>query len=134
MLFRDRITLPGWSIERDAMRIVSFGDARERAIEDYESIAATAVPIASGRGATRVYRVRFAPGGRIGRHVAGFPQLFLIVEGSGWATGGDGLRVDLLAGQGAVFDKGESHEKGSDEGATAIMIQIEDLELHHAAG
>jgi len=66
-------------------------------------VRAASVPLGDGSGAVHVHAVRIAPGGSIGRHEAGFDQLFLVVEGSGWAEGGDGVRVDLPAGKGAFY-------------------------------
>jgi len=110
------------------MKIVDFTPDRARPIELFESIAATSVPIGDGKGEAHVYAVRIAPGGEIGRHEAGFDQLFLVVEGSGWAEGGDGVREDLRAGRGAWFRKGEMHAKGSASGLTAIMVQVDRME------
>ena len=107
------------------MEVVDFSPGAARPIELFASVAASSVPIGHGAGAVHVYAVRLAPGGSIGRHVAGFDQLFLVVEGSGWAEGGDGVRVDLPAGRGAFFRKGEEHAKGSVAGLTAIMVQAD---------
>ena len=109
------------------MTVVDFSPGRSSPIELFGSVRATSVPVADGSGAVHVYAVRFAPGGSIGRHEAGFDQLFLVVEGSGWAEGGDGVRVDLPAGRGAFFRKGEMHAKGSEAGLTAIMVQAGEM-------
>ncbi|HEX3556951.1 MAG TPA: hypothetical protein VIA62_27315 [Thermoanaerobaculia bacterium] len=47
---------------------------------------------------------------------------------SGWAMGADGHRVELRAGQGVRFERGENRSKGSETGMTAIMIQVSELE------
>lgn len=110
------------------MTVIDFSPARARPIELFGSARAASVPLGDGAGEVHVYAVRIAPGGSIGRHVAGFDQLFLVVEGSGWAEGGDGVRVDLPSGRGAFFRKGEMHSKGSAGGLTAIMIQADRVE------
>jgi len=110
------------------MQIIDFSARHAAPIEQFDSVGAFSVYLGSGEGEAHAYCVRFAPGGTIGRHPAGFGQLFLVVEGSGWASGGDGVRVELAAGQGAFFARGELHAKGSDAGMTAIMIQVRDLE------
>lgn len=110
------------------MRIVEFGADRATPIENYQSMLATSVPLADGAGESHVYCVRIAAGGPIGRHLAGFNQLFLVVEGSGWVEGGDGKRVAVAAGQGAFIEKGEMHAKGSDAGITAVMVQMENMQ------
>ena len=40
-----------------------------------------------------------APGGTIGRHAAAVPQLFVVVEGSGWVAGDDAERVEVRRGR-----------------------------------
>lgn len=115
------------------MTVVDFSPARCEPIELFGSIRASSVPLADGAGAVHVYAVRFASGGSIGRHEAGFDQLFLVMEGSGWAEGGDGVRVDLPAGKGAFFRKGESHAKGSLAGLTALMVQADRMDPPEAA-
>ena len=110
------------------MRRIEFTPDRADPIARFESVAASSVPLGHGEGEAHVYCVRFEAGGRIGRHEAGFDQLFLVVQGEGWAEGGDGERVTLSAGQGARFEKGEPHAKGSDVGMTAIMVQVSALD------
>ena len=109
------------------MKVVDFSVERSRPIDLYESIAASSVSLGEGHGEVHVYCVRLGPGGSIGRHDAGFDQLFLVVEGSGWAEGGDGRHVTLASGRGAFFSKGEMHAKGSDAGLTALMVQADRL-------
>lgn len=110
------------------MKIINFSGRHAEPIELFESFRASSVHFGDGEGEAHVYCVRFGPGGKIGAHPAGFCQLFLVVEGSGWASGQDGKRVELTAGQGAYFTRGEMHSKGSDAGMTAIMIQVTELQ------
>ena len=109
------------------MRVVDFSRERAEPIERFDSVAATSVHVGDGEGEAHVYSVHFDAGGRIGTHPAGFGQLFLVVEGSGWVAGEDGQRVELCAGQGAYIARGEQHSKGSDTGMSAIMVQVRDL-------
>ena len=64
-------------------------------------------------------------GGLIGRHRATEQQLFVVVAGSGWATGGDGRRRDLRPGYAALWEEGEEHAAGSDAGLTAVCVEGE---------
>ncbi len=112
------------------MRIVEFDPERARPIEVYESAGASSLVLGDGAGETHVHYMHFEPGSVIGEHAAGFGQLFLVVSGSGWASGGDGVRHELAAGRGAFFERGERHAKGSDEGMTVIMVQTHDLHPH----
>ena len=109
------------------VRIVDFSKSSATPIEHFESQDAASVPVASGSGDAHVYTIYFEPGGSIGRHPTGYAQLFLVVAGTGWVEGGDGVRHPLLEGQGAYFENGEQHSKGSDAGMTAVMIQVDQL-------
>jgi quercetin dioxygenase-like cupin family protein len=109
------------------MKMIDFTNSHAEQIEAYGSVGAASVLLGSGEGEAHAYSIRFEPGGKIGEHVAGFGQLFLVIEGAGWVTGNDRERVELIAGQGAYFARGETHSKGSEFGMTAIMIQVFDF-------
>jgi quercetin dioxygenase-like cupin family protein len=96
-------------------------------IAEFGSIGASAAHLASGGGDAHVYVVEIGAGGVIGPHEAGFDQLFVPVSGGGWAAGADGVRHSISVGQAALITRGERHEKGSDTGLTALMVQVEHL-------
>jgi quercetin dioxygenase-like cupin family protein len=106
------------------MHIIEFGPERAAPITEYRSRGASAQPLANGAGEAHVYAVHLAAGGEIGPHPAGFGQLFLVVAGSAWVAGPDGVRSVVREGQGAVIASGEVHAKGSETGCTAVMIQL----------
>jgi quercetin dioxygenase-like cupin family protein len=108
------------------MQVLEFATGHEP-ITLYQSHGAHALPLADGRGEGHVYSIRFAPGGVIGPHEATFGQLLLVVAGSGWVSGADGVARTLGAGQAAFIGRGEVHAKGSDTGMTAIMVQLAEL-------
>jgi hypothetical protein len=109
------------------MRIVRFAREAAQPITLFDSTGAFSALLSYGSGECHVYCIHIDPGGSIGQHPAGFGQLFLVVEGAGWAAGADGVRAPLQVGEGAYFERGEFHSKGSDQGMTAIMIQVADL-------
>jgi len=96
-------------------------------IDRFRSHGAWSNALGDGAGASHVYMLHFDAPGEIGPHEAGFDQLFVVVVGAGWGAGADGVRVPLRVGQMAVFERGELHAKGSDDGMTAIMIQVDSL-------
>ena len=100
---------------------------RAAEITDYESHGASAGRLADGFGEAHSYVVHFEPGGAIGRHEAGYGQLFIVVVGDGWVSGDDGVQVEVRAGDVALIDRGEQHAKGSASGMTAVMVQVRDL-------
>jgi quercetin dioxygenase-like cupin family protein len=93
----------------------------------YDVKLASAREVAEGSGEAHAYVLYFEPGGEIGPHEAGFGQLFFAVSGSGWVAGEDGVRRALDDGDAALFARGERHSKGSENGLTALMIQVRDL-------
>lgn len=111
------------------MRLIDFSTVPTKAITLFDSVAASSQMVAGGRGDTYVHCLRFEPGGKIGEHPTGFGQLFLVIEGSGWAMGADGRRMELTAGQGVFFERGERHSKGSDSGMTVLMVQVTELQV-----
>jgi quercetin dioxygenase-like cupin family protein len=108
------------------MERIPLSEDRAEPVERFDSAGVSQVPIGDGEGEAHVYLLRFEPGGRIGPHVAGYGQFFLVVSGSGWAAGEDGRPLPLAQGEGVFFARGESHSKGSDAGMTAVMIQVRD--------
>jgi quercetin dioxygenase-like cupin family protein len=72
--------------------------------------------------------IDIAPGGVVARHPAVVSQLFVVVSGSGWVSGNDGEREAIRAGEAVLWDQGEEHESGSDEGMTALVVEAESLD------
>ncbi len=109
------------------MRLLSFKKDQAESITQFESSGAWRNVLGSGSGTTHVYSIYLDVNSQIGAHPAGFCQLFLVVSGSGWVAGENGERLELAAGEGAYFEKGEVHAKGSTSGMHAIMIQVDEL-------
>jgi quercetin dioxygenase-like cupin family protein len=76
---------------------------------------------------TRVTVATFGRDSSIGAHPAGVDQIFHVMSGHGWASGADGMRVVLSAGEQVVWAEGEEHAAGSSSGMTAVIIQAEGL-------
>ena len=69
------------------------------------------------------------PGGIVGRHPAAGAQLFIVVLGTGWVSGGDGEREQIRAGEAVLWEPGEEHESGSDEGMTVLVVEAESISI-----
>jgi len=80
-------------------------------------------------GGAHVVVIEIEPGGVVARHPAVGFQLFAVVSGSGWVSGGDGRREPIAAGEAVAWDPGEEHESGSDEGMTVLVVEAEALEM-----
>jgi hypothetical protein len=73
--------------------------------------------------------IEIGAGGVVARHPAVVPQLFVVVRGSGWVSGGDGRREAIAAGEAVLWEQGEEHESGSVEGMTALVVEAESLDV-----
>jgi quercetin dioxygenase-like cupin family protein len=73
--------------------------------------------------------IEIAPGGVVGRHPAGATQLFAVVRGTGWVSGDDGERAPIHAGEAVLWEPGEEHESGADEGMTVLVVEAESFDL-----
>lgn len=71
---------------------------------------------------------RVAPGGRLLRHPATFPQVLAVLEGSGEVSGADGVVEPIAAGEAVFWHEGEEHETTSGAGLTALIIEGESLD------
>jgi quercetin dioxygenase-like cupin family protein len=72
--------------------------------------------------------IEIGPGGVVGRHTAVVAQLFVVVRGTGWVSGADGLRIQISAGEAVLWEAGEEHESGSEEGMTALVVEAEQID------
>lgn len=70
-----------------------------------------------------VQAVHVPAGGRMARHPASARQLFAVMAGSGWVTGGDGAERRLRPGHAVLWEAGEDHDARSDDGLTAVVIE-----------
>jgi quercetin dioxygenase-like cupin family protein len=73
--------------------------------------------------------IEVGPGGVVGRHPAVGAQLFTVVRGSGWVSGGDGEREAIAAGEAVLWGPGEEHESGSEDGMSVLVVEAESLDL-----
>jgi mannose-6-phosphate isomerase-like protein (cupin superfamily) len=115
-----------------SIRVISFVPERSTPISEYQSHGASAVHLADGQGPSHAYVVHVAPGGQIGPHPAGFDQLFLVVQGSGWVAASDGVRQSISKGQAAFISAGELHSKCSEVGMVAVMLQDQHFKVRAA--
>lgn len=116
------------------MRILDFTGGRELLDQRLEGVRVAPLTTSIASGA-RVQAAVFtlAAGGRIARHAAGVPQLFVVVEGSGRVSGGDAEERAIGAGAAAYWEAGEEHETSTDAGLTAVVLEGEGLEPSSSA-
>jgi quercetin dioxygenase-like cupin family protein len=80
-------------------------------------------------GDAHVVVIEVGAGGVVARHPAVGAQLFAVVSGSGWVSGSDGGREPIRAGEAVLWEPGEEHESGSDDGMIVLAIEAEALDL-----
>ena len=79
--------------------------------------------------AAHVVVIEIGPGGVVARHPAGAAQLFAVVRGSGWVSGAEGAPEPIRAGEAVLWEPGEPHESGSDQGMTALVVEAESIDV-----
>jgi quercetin dioxygenase-like cupin family protein len=72
---------------------------------------------------------RVAPGGRIARHPATYPQILAVLDGSGNVSGPSGVDEPIEAGEAIFWQAGEEHETKTADGLTALIIEGDGLEM-----
>jgi len=65
----------------------------------------------------------FEVGAVLWRHPTRLWQLFSVVLGAGWASGADAVHVPVAAGDCVLWEPGEEHESGSDEGMVVVVVR-----------
>jgi quercetin dioxygenase-like cupin family protein len=101
--------------------------ARGRQIESFDSVDAWVRGVS--RNVLQVVLIDVGPGGVLGRHPTGVHQLFAVLSGSGWVSGADGEREPVSPGDVVVWEPGEDHESGTEDGMTAIVVEAEGLDV-----
>lgn len=71
---------------------------------------------------TRVHVARYERDSLLGRHPTKLWQLFIMIEGSGWVSGGDEVRFPISTGEAVLWHPGEDHESGSETGMSALIL------------
>jgi GrpB-like predicted nucleotidyltransferase (UPF0157 family) len=104
------------------VRIFRFDDEVSVPVETHGSRFRIG-PLADVGGPARAQVLHLPAGGLIGRHPAAGRQLFAVVAGAGWVSGGDGRRREVGPGTAALWEPGEEHEAGSDGGLTAVCVE-----------
>jgi quercetin dioxygenase-like cupin family protein len=90
-----------------------------RVLTDFGSEGATITFLHTNR----VVRFELEPGGRIARHPAVGEQVLVVLEGDAVVSGGDGVPVDVAAGDVVCWSAGEEHETVARTRVVAIVVE-----------
>ena len=85
--------------------------------------------LAEVTSSAEIVTINLEPGGRLGRHSAAAPQLFIVTGGQGEVSGDDEKFVEVRTGQAVLWKAGESHETRTQVGLTAIIVEGDGLQL-----
>lgn len=110
------------------MNVFRFDREAGKPITAFNSAGAVISRVIRLTGPAHIGCIHLEAGGTVGFHEAVAPQLFLVVQGSGWVRGEEDTRVPIQAGQAAFWTKGEGHESGTESGMTAIVIESGELD------
>ncbi|MBA2452888.1 MAG: cupin [Chloroflexia bacterium] len=105
------------------MKLYRFDREVTKQITQYDSQNLFMARIARLDGKTSVDCMYLDAHGVVGFHQASSNQLFMVVQGSGWARGEDEQRGPIEAGQAAFWEASEWHESGTDDGMLVIVIE-----------
>ncbi len=110
------------------MRLLRYREGG-RAVEHYGSRGFAHFRVGLIEGSAAVGYIELEEGGVIGRHPAAAPQLLMVVDGSGYASGADGTEQRITAGEAVYWELGEEHETRTDQGLVAVVVEAESLQL-----
>lgn len=110
------------------VRRYRFDRATGQAVDAYGSRGVLARGVQHGPARLVVTSLWIDPDGEIGLHDAPIDQLFLVVDGSGWAVDHQGRRSPVTAGQALFWRAGERHAVGSDAGLAALVLEGDGLD------
>ncbi|TRZ38580.1 cupin [Niallia circulans] len=110
-------------------KIISFNKLAGKEIGNYQSMSAYYTKIMRTDEPVSIGIIHIESGGVVGYHNAPVSQAFIVMEGKGWIKGPDKLVQTIQSGEGVLWEKGEGHESGSEEGMTVLVLQGENLPL-----
>ena len=110
------------------MRIFVLSSAEGREITEFGSRGVTISPVAKMAAESKIASLNFSPGGTLGFHPAVGVQIFIVTQGKGWVMNENQDRFPIRAGQVVIWQSGEFHASGSDEGMTAVVMEGEKIE------
>ena len=80
-------------------------------------------PLIGATDTARTVCMHLQPGDAVGEHEATTGQLFCVVVGEGWVSGGDGEPRGIRPFQAAYWVPGERHAAGTDNGMVAVVLE-----------
>ncbi|RLQ93747.1 cupin domain-containing protein [Falsibacillus albus] len=107
------------------MKFYRFDPDTKRSITRFNSRGVGISPILKTQTPFQIGCMHFESSSVLGMHQATCPQLFLVVEGTGWVKIKGEEPHPVKPGMAVYWDTGEEHESGSENGMTAMVIEGE---------
>jgi quercetin dioxygenase-like cupin family protein len=111
------------------VKLIDLDVSGGRPIDRFESVHSRHFGVAHIAGPGSVGVVVLGVDGIVGRHPAVGDQLFIVIDGEGWACGPDGHRIEVRAGQAVLWTAGEHHTSGTSTGMTALIVEAAALDV-----
>ncbi len=111
------------------MQTFNIGRDVATLIDRHASVGAAQVTVGRSTDEAHLNVVYLEAGGVLGEHEAPTPQLFIVVDGSGWVSSADGAPREVSAGMAILWSKGELHASGTATGMIAVIVQAFELEM-----
>jgi quercetin dioxygenase-like cupin family protein len=106
----------------------SAKELRNRPVERYGSQGAGYTPLLRVHGDVSATWIKLEPGGILGPRQAPVDQLFIVIEGQGTASVGEGDPMHRVSGTIVLWRQGEIHQTASEaEGIAALVLEGPDL-------
>ncbi|MCL4559109.1 MAG: hypothetical protein M1281_00650 [Chloroflexi bacterium] len=105
------------------MRTLHIDETNNLAIKEYGSQETYLASIFDVLGGASLKWLWFDPHSKVGAHKAESPQVYIIIEGEGWAIGEQIEPIPLISGDYVYWDKGDRLEVGSDSGMQVLSIE-----------
>ncbi len=112
----------------ETMRLFRFDRHAGSPLTRFGSTGVTLVRGVRTGEATQVGCFHYSDNSVLGEHPAAGCQLLFVVAGSGWVSGGDGVRHPIAEGQAAFFADGETHASGTEDSMAAFVVEAPGLD------
>jgi mannose-6-phosphate isomerase-like protein (cupin superfamily) len=113
-------------MSEDHMDVIHFTQGATDPLNAFDSIGVRFLPLADGQGDTHVSCAHLNPGAEIQAPSLTHAAALLVVHGRITVTTPE-ARIDIHAGMGCVFEKGEPYSLRSDAGAILIILESDQL-------
>lgn len=111
------------------MRKINWRSQIDARVDRYSSVGAAHRRLLGLSGDGELGVIRVQAGGRLGRHPAQVPQALLVLDGSGQASGADGVGQPIEGGDLLLWEAGEDHETIAIEPLLLLVLETDGISV-----